>query len=241
VKRVVITQSNYIPWKGWFDQLALADELVLLDDAQYTRRDWRNRNRIRAAQATSWLTVPVEVKGRFDQRIDETRIADRSWAARHWQTIRQAYAQAQHLGAVEEQLAAAFARAGELELLSDVNRHLIEVVADLLGIDTPIRWSTDYEPEGARTERLVSLCVQAGATEYVSGPAARAYLDEELFRAEGIEVVWVRYDGYPEYRQLHGRPFEHDVSIVDLLLNLGSAGARAHMDCVTLEGNHVGA
>ena len=91
MKRVAIVQSNYIPWKGYFDMIASADEFVLFDDVQYTRRDWRNRNRIVLDGQLHWLTIPVETKGRYEQRIDETQIADHSWAANHLKTLQHAY------------------------------------------------------------------------------------------------------------------------------------------------------
>src|SRR3954465_9010354 len=94
VRRVAIVQSNYVPWRGYFDLIASVDEFVLLDDAQYTKRDWRNRNRIKTAQGTRWLSVPVQVSGRYTQAIYDTFVADPDWARSHWETIRQTYARA---------------------------------------------------------------------------------------------------------------------------------------------------
>ena len=95
-KRVAIVQSCYIPWKGYFDLINLVDEFILYDDRQYTRRDWRNRNRIKTPQGSQWLTIPVEVKGRFDQRIDETKISELDWAGKHWKTLEHNYRAAPH-------------------------------------------------------------------------------------------------------------------------------------------------
>jgi hypothetical protein len=225
MKRVAAVQSSYIPWRGYFDIVGLVDEFILLDEVQYTKRDWRNRNRVKTAQGPLWLTIPVQVKGRYHQRIDEVRIADGGWAERHWQTLRQSYAQATSFDAVAEQIAALYEQAAELERLSDVNRLFLEGLCPLLAIDTKLSWSTDYASEGAKTERLVSLCEQAGADEYVSGPAAKAYLDEGEFAERGVAVRWMDYEGYPEYPQLHP-PFEPAVSIVDLLFNTGSEAPR---------------
>lgn len=220
MKRVAAIQSSYIPWRGYFDVIGLVDEFILLDEVQYTKRDWRNRNRVKTAQGPIWLTVPVQVKGRYHQRIDEVRIADPGWAERHWQTLRQAYASAPAFDSVADQIASLYEDAAGLERLSDANRSLLEGLCPMLGIETRLSWSTDYSSAGSKTERLVTICEQAKADEYVSGPAARAYLDEDEFASRGIAVRWMDYEGYPEYPQVHP-PFEPAVSIVDLLFNAG--------------------
>ena len=224
-KRVAIIQSNYIPWKGYFDAINAVDEFVLLDDAQYTRRDWRNRNRIKtAAGEVRWLTVPVAVKGRYTQRIDETRISDPRFGERHWRTLQHAYGRAPWFGPVAEWLAPLYLERA-YERLSDCNRALLQAVCDALGIGTPLSWSTDYGVGGARSERLIALCRATGADEYLSGPAARTYLDEAAFAAAGIRVRWIDYDGYPPYEQF-APPFEHRVSILDLLFHTGPDAPR---------------
>ena len=223
-KRVAIIQSNYIPWKGYFDIINMVDEFILYDDRQYTKRDWRNRNLIKTAHGLRWLTIPVKVKGRFEQRIDETLIDDASWRDQHWRTIAQEYAGAPHFKEHRDAFGDLYAGA-TFERLSDVNRHFIEGACAILGITTRLAWSTDYEARGDRTERLVSLCQASGATEYLSGPAARSYIDEALFRDAGVALTYMDYAGYPEYPQLHGG-FEHGVSILDLIFNAGPDATR---------------
>lgn len=223
-KRVAIIQSNYIPWKGYFDIINQVDEFILYDDRQYTRRDWRNRNLIKTPGGLRWLTIPVQVKGRYEQRIDETLIADLAWAQRHWKTIEQNYSRAPHFDAYRGAIHEIYAQALDRHL-SAVNRRFIEGICTLLGIRTKLSWSTEYEASGDRTERLVSLCSSAGAEEYVSGPAARAYIDEAAFRDAGVRLTYVDYSGYPEYPQL-GQPFEHGVTILDLLFNVGDDARR---------------
>jgi len=223
-KRVAILQSNYIPWKGYFDIINQVDEFILYDDRQFTRRDWRNRNVIKTPQGLHWLTIPVQVKGRFEQRIDETMISDPEWSDRHWKTIAQAYRSAPYFGDMQAELAALYAGSRE-ERLSDVNRRFIEAVCGMLGIRTRLTWSSDYPAAGERTERLVNLCLLAGAREYLSGPAARVYIEEERFREAGIVLRYMDYSGYPEYPQLHGA-FEHGVSIIDLLFSVGPDAPR---------------
>lgn len=218
-KTICILQSNYAPWKGYFDLMQLADELVLYDDVQYTRRDWRNRNRLKSPNGVRWLTIPVAVKGRYFQRINETTISEPDWATRHWSTLLAWYSKAPFFERYRPVLEEFYATTRD-QYLSQVNRRLLEILRDLLGISTPFSWSSDYPASGEKTERLLSICRAARADRYISGPAARAYLDEARFRAEGIELAWMSYADYPTYPQLHP-PFEHGVSVLDLLFNVG--------------------
>jgi WbqC-like protein family len=218
-KTVAILQSNYVPWKGYFDLVRAVDEFILYDEVQYTRRDWRNRNRFKSPAGVRWLTIPVQAKGRYFQRIDETLISDPDWAVKHWSTLRAWYAKAPYFEHYRPVLEEAYLGIKD-ENLSRINRYLLEVLMELLGIDTPITWSTAYDGTGSKTDRLLSLCQAAGATCYLSGPAARAYLEEDLFQAQGIDVSWMSYEGYPTYDQIHP-PFDHHVSVLDLLFNVG--------------------
>lgn len=219
MKKVAILQSNYIPWKGYFDLIASVDEFILYDDMQYTRRDWRNRNQIKTPQGLQWLTVPVQVKGKYHQKIRDTEVDGHNWAKDHWQALLQNYRRAPHFQAIAEWLEPQFVGQSDTHL-SQLNRRLIESVCDYLGIKTIIRNSWDYELHEGKTERLASLCLQAGGKEYVSGPSARDYIDEKVFHDTGIRLTWFDYSGYPEYPQLWGA-FAHHVTILDLLFNCG--------------------
>jgi hypothetical protein len=223
-KTVAIVQSSYIPWKGYFDLINFADEFILYDDRQYTRRDWRNRNRIKTRQGVRWLTVPVEVKGRYHQRIDETNVSDPAWAQTHWRKLVQSYAGAPFFDLYRDRLEPMYLDLDERSL-SRINRRFLEAICALLGIETKLSWSTDYEAQGAKTERLVDLCRAAGATEYLTGPSARTYLEVDLLAAAGVSVRWMDYDGYPEYPQLYP-PFEHAVTVLDLLVHTGPDAPR---------------
>lgn len=218
-KKVLITQSNYIPWKGYFDAINQVDVLVLYDDMQYTRRDWRNRNRIKTAQGVQWLTIPVDVKGKYYQKINEAIIQDKSWSKMHWETIRHAYRQAACFEWCRERFEYLYANCQE-EYLSMVNYRFIKACCDLLDIKTEIKWSSEFELKGDKSEKLLNICLDLKATTYYSGPAAKDYLDEQLFADNGIAVNWLDYSGYPQYPQLHGA-FEHGVSIIDLFFNTG--------------------
>lgn len=219
LKRVAIVQSSYIPWKGFFDLIRAVDEFILLDDVQFTKRDWRSRNRIKTKDGLAWLTIPVHIKGKSAQLIQDTQISDPGWAARHWQTIQRAYARApffrQYAGVIEPLYARPVS-----DRLSAVNHSFIAAIAQALGIPTPLTWSSDYHPCEGRNERLIDICVKAGATEYLSGPSARVYLDEAAFAKAGVTVRFADYGGYPEYPQLHP-PFEHAVAALDLLFCTG--------------------
>jgi hypothetical protein len=192
---------------------------VLYDDQQYTRRDWRNRNRIKTAQGPIWLSIPVKVKGRYHQRIDETEISDPTWARRHWRTLEHAYGAAPGFDEYRSTFERLYRESDE-RLLSRVNRRFLAAICGLLGIRTRLSWSTDYAARGSRTERIVSLCQSVGASAYVSGPSARTYLDESAFARSGIELRYMDYSEYREYEQLYP-PFLHEVSVLDLLFHTG--------------------
>ncbi len=228
-KTVVITQSNYLPWRGGFDLFRRADEVILLDSVQYTRRDWRNRNVIKTANGPTWLTIPVEVKGRYSQAVDETRIVISDWAKNHRRTIEHAYRRAACFDGEAPFIFDLLDRVAGEAMLSAVNAMTLRALCERLGIATPIRHCVDVlDRERLQsmdpTSRLVALCAATGATRYISGPTARAYLNEKSFEAAGIEVGWMSYEGYAAYPQI-GDAFEPRVSIIDLLLNTGPKAA----------------
>ena len=225
-KTVVIVQSNYLPWRGYFDLMRRADEFILLDSVQYTRRDWRNRNIIKTPAGPQWITVPVEVKGRYRAAIDEVRVADPGFADKHIRAIELNYRKAKAFEQVAPWLFGLLREASRSSLLSTVNEQLLVAIARQLEIMTSIRRCTDLLKREAMngmdpSERLVALCKAAGATDYLSGPSARGYLDEWRFREAGVRVSWMDYSSYSEYPQLWG-PFAPAVSIVDLVLNTGA-------------------
>ena len=224
MKTIAIVQSNYIPWKGYFDMIAAVDEFILYDDMQYTRRDWRNRNQIKTPQGVQWLTVPVLVKGKYTQKINETQIEGAGWAADHWKALTQNYRRAAHFEAVAAWLEPFYAQPTPGDL-STLNRGLIEAICERLGIRTRITSSSDYELAEGKSERLADLCAQAGGTTYISGPAARDYIDERVFEERNIALRWFDYAGYPPYPQLWGE-FTHGVSVLDLLFTCGKEAPR---------------
>lgn len=218
-RRIAIVQSNYIPWRGYFDLMASVDEFVLYDDVQYTRRDWRNRNQIKTPQGAQWVTVPVKVKGKYLQSIRETEIEHATiWAADHLKAFSLNYRRADAFTEVMPWLEGLYSDLPAT--LSQLNARLLAAIAERLGIRTLLTDSSHYRLEGDKSERLASIAAQADASVYVSGPAALAYLDESVFHARGIKVEWFDYSGYQPYPQLWG-DFLPNVSILDLLFNCG--------------------
>lgn len=220
MKKIAILQSNYIPWKGYFDIINMVDEFILYDDMQYTRRDWRNRNKIMTPNGLLWLSIPVDNKGKFYQKINETRVAGYDWIESHWKSIQYNYARAEYYQEYAQRLKNVYDRCKEEKLLSRINYMFIQEICDILGIKTKITWSSDYELVDGKTERLVGLVKSAGGDAYLSGPAAKDYIVEEQFRDADIRLEWMDYSGYPEYRQLSDK-FEHGVSVLDLIFNEG--------------------
>lgn len=219
MKTVAIVQSNYIPWKGYFDLINAVDEFILFDDVQYTRRDWRNRNKIKTPNGPQWLTIPVDVKGKFLQKINETLVSDSTWRRTHLEALRHNYARAPYFAESKAWLETLYLGDDEVTL-SKINYRFLVAICQKLNIHTPIRWSSDYTIVEGKNERLISLCQQAEADVYISGPAARDYMDLGVWQQAGITVKFANYVGYAEYHQLHP-PFDHFVSALDLLLNEG--------------------
>ena len=220
-KRVAISQSNYIPWKGYFDNIAFVDEFVLYDDMQYTKRDWRNRNKIKTANGLKWLTVPVEVKGKFHQKIKDTKVSDPKWNLNHLDVLKNSYSKAQFFKEVFPFIQNLYYEAENILTISEINAFFIKSICSFLNIETKITFSSDYKIiNGGATEKLVAICKQTKATDYYTGPAAKNYMDDSAFVKEGINVNYYDYSGYLEYNQLHG-DFEHGVTILDLIFNKG--------------------
>ena len=219
-KKVAILQSNYIPWKGYFDIINMVDEFILYDDVQYTKNDWRNRNRIITKEGLRWLSIPVAHTGKFYQKINETKVVDHKWADRHWRSIECSYAKAKFFKMYAERFKKVYEACRAEDYLSRINYSFLKEICDILGIQTKITWSSDYRLAEGKTERLVQLVKDAGGNSYLSGPAAKDYIQEELFEEAGIELVWMDYSGYPEYEQSFGY-FEHCVSVLDLIFHEG--------------------
>lgn len=215
---VVILQSNYIPWKGYFDLIHDADLFIFYDDLQYTKNDWRNRNKVKTGNGAEWITIPVGLQ--TDQLICDVEIKDPIWQGKHWKTLLHNYGNAPHFARYRS-FFEDFYLGQKWPRLSEMNQYLIRHIArEFLGIKTVFGDSRQYALSGQKQDRLLDLLSKAGARRYVSGPAAKDYIEPERFEAADIELVWKDYSGYPEYPQ-KASPFVHGVSILDLIFQTG--------------------
>ena len=162
MKQVAILQSNYIPWKGYFDLIAAVDEFILYDDMQYTKNDWRNRNRIKTPNGLEWLTIPAGQD--ISRRIRDVELAPGNWQAKHWKSLTANYAKAPYFNDIAQWLRPLYLDQ-QHHNLSQLNQLLLQAVCDYLGITTRITRSWDYALGEGKTERLVDLCLQAGGQD----------------------------------------------------------------------------
>lgn len=218
LKTVVVLQSNYIPWKGYFDLIHDADLFIFYDDLQFTKNDWRNRNKIKSQKGAEWITIPVGPEK--NRLICEVEISNLSWQKKHWKTIRQNYSKAPYYNDYKEFFEDLYL-GKKWSNLSELNQYLIRTISkDFLGITTEYKNSRDYALSGKKLDRLLELVIKADAECYISGPSAKDYIESSRFNNAGIKLIWKEYSGYPEYSQRYP-PFEHGVSILDLLFNVG--------------------
>jgi len=226
MKKVAIVQSNYIPWKGYFDIIGSVDLFIFHDDLQYTKGDWRNRNKIKTPKGTEWLTIPC---GASEHRlICDVELTSVDWQRKHWNLIQTHYVKSPYF----KQYSPFFEEIylGQTwENLSEMNQHIIKAISiDLLGMTTLFDDSRAYKLEEAKENRVIELLNKVGAKIYLSGPTAKSYLTDFAFASAGIDLEWMNYDGYPEYPQLYP-PFEHSVSIIDMFFNCGKDTPRYMM------------
>lgn len=216
--KVGIIQPNYIPWRGYFDFIDEVDLFIFYDDVQYTRRDWRNRNRIKTPQGLKWLTVPVHFHQSTGQLICHSRIDhSRPWQQRHINLLQANYRQAPFYQRYADEFFALLNQ--PVETIAALNVRLARWIMAQLAIVTPTRLASELNAAGAKTDRLLDLLRRVGATTYLTGPAAKAYLEPEKFAAAGIALEYKAYV-YPPYPQLWGQ-FEPAVTILDLMFNCG--------------------
>lgn len=221
--KCVILQPSYIPWRGFFHQIAKADVFIFYDDVQYDKRGWRNRNRIKTAHGPQWLTIPVSASGVQQEGtpINQIKIQNETaWQEEHWKTIEQAYAKAPYFDQYAYMLYEFYKR--RTNYLVDFTVATTVALASILGLtDTRfIRSSSLDGIEGTKTERLINILTKLGADHYITGPSAENYIDHKQFDDRGIQLEFMEYN-YPDYQQLHG-DFEPQVSIIDLMFMQGS-------------------
>lgn len=218
--KTAVVQSNYIPWLGYFDLIKSVDTFVLYDNVQYTNRDWRNRNRIKTAQGIKWLSIPVE-SGEIGRRnIKDIRVFDSSWSHNHLETIRRNYSKAEFFDECFPTLRDLYNSISKSLYLSEINEFLLREICRLLEIRTEIVVARfDFDNTLTANEKLIEICKLFKSNMYVSGPAARAYLNEDEFSGQGIGVQYFQYRNRV-YKQLWG-DFQPGLSVVDELFNSG--------------------
>jgi len=220
--RCVILQPSYIPWRGYFHQIYKSDLFIFYDDVQYDKNGWRNRNQIKTSQGKKWLTIPVKTKGSVTKStpIHQIPIAwDKPWNEHHWRGIQYSYKKAPYFSMYAEFIEEIYSR--HPEYLAEFTIATTMEIAGLLGISqTRFQRSSEIPGiTGEKTDRLIQILISVGADEYISGPSARDYLEEEKFIEAGIHLEYMQYN-YPEYPQLY-LPFDGNVSIIDLLFMTG--------------------
>lgn len=221
--RAVILQPGYLPWIGFFDLAAKSDVFVILDCVQFDKRSWRNRNRIRTAAGWQWLTVPVITKGRFTQRIDETRIDNtRNWAHKHLVAIRTHYARAPHFKEFLPLFEEALGR--DWESLLALDMHFIRMLDDIFELGTNYVMASTLEPKAKKADLILEICKIVGADHYLNGDMGRSYLSPEPFEANGVKLEFHNYT-HPIYQQCYDG-FESHLSAIDLLFNCGKDGRK---------------
>lgn len=232
--RLVVLQSNYIPWKGYFDLMQASDLFIVYDSVQYTKNDWRNRNRIATRQGPTWLTIPVATAGKSDQAIRDASVSDHRWAKKHWRSVEQALGKRPFFDEFRSEWSDWYEQAASLDRLHRINLLFLHGLAAQLAIDTSIEVDDAYLPlDGSPSERLVMLCQRAGATHYLTGPAGLDYLDKRCFEEADIALEVIDYEGYPVYDQA-GPEFTHGVSVLDLLANTGAEAGRHLLGSIRL-------
>ncbi len=230
--KLAVIQPSYIPWRGYFHQIQKADVFLFYDDVQYDKHGWRNRNRVKTANGTIWLTIPVAAGGNVVERTPINRIRcvwRTAWNRKHWATIRQSYGRAPHFDRYAPLLESFYARRDEL--LADFTIDLTLALSRELGIQGTrfVRSSELPGIEGSGTDRLLCLLRAVGADHFISGPTARDYIDEEKVARAGVTLEYMTYD-YPEYEQLHP-PYDPHVSILDLLFMKGAEAGEHVWGC----------
>ncbi len=218
----VILQPSYIPWRGYFHQIALADVFVFYDDVKYDKNGWRNRNKIKTPNGPIWLTIPVLTKGVETNKtpINAVRIDwSKKWAAKHINAITTNYSKAPFYKKYASDIFD-FLNTKQ-ELLADITIELTIHLSNLLGITTTrfVRASSLESISGEKTERIIQILKKLGIKKYISGPSAKNYIEDEAFKMAGIELAYMNYD-YAEYPQLYP-PYDPFISIIDLLFMTG--------------------
>lgn len=218
---VSIHQPQYLPWLPYFLKIAESDVFILLDSVDFQKNGIQNRNQIKTAQGASWLTVPV--KHQLGQKILDIEINNSvDWRKKHWNTIFQNYGKASSFKAYLSDLESLYSQ--EWNSLVEINIRILEMLLRWMKIPTKIVRSSQMNAKGKASELVLNLCLEAGATSYISGTGGKNYLDEDAFKSAGI-IINYNSPALPSlYPQMHTKAgFLNDLSALDILLNCGDS------------------
>jgi hypothetical protein len=226
--KIVILQSNYIPWKGYFDLINDADIFCFLDEVQYTKNDWRNRNKLYSKNGLFWLTIPINKKS-VNHKISEVLLEDHYWQEKHFKSIVQTYSSAPQLNNLLPLLEDIYLKR-QWQYLSQLNQFLVKEICNLIGIKTKIVDSKDYQLADKKVDRIISLVKQMNGTEYISGISGANYLngEEEAFNRNNVKLTYKNYGNYKIYQQ-NLPVFENAVSIMDTLMFIPQSNLLEHI------------
>lgn len=220
---VSVHQPQYLPWIGYFHKIAHSDVFVFLDNVQYKKREFQNRNKIRAKEGSLWLTVPVITKEKYTQKINDVLIDKTShWQKKHWQSIEMCYSKAKYFKEHYDFFKDTYEK--DWDKLIDINMHVIKYILNCLEINIPVYLETDLNIEGEKTTRIINICKKLNASTYLSGVGAKDYLIEEEFVKAGIKLIYQEFK-HPEYTQVYPG-FESHLSFIDLLFNCGKESGK---------------
>lgn len=231
---VAIQQPEHLPWIGFFNKMMQCDLYVYLDNVQFKKRYFENRNRICIKDGEQWLTVPVLTKGNFDQKIRDVAIQDdAAWKRKYLGTLEHNYRKAPYWADVQSIVSPALESAGTS--LLDLNLSLIEGVRRYLGITTKTVMASSLGVDGfSGSDIILEISKATGASVYISGPDGRNYLKLDEFAAAGIRVLYHDFI-HPEYAQMHGG-FKSHMAVVDIIANCGPGSAKIIRECCTIDG-----
>ena len=219
--KVAITQSNYLPWKGYFEIIKFVDEFIFLDEVQFTRRDWRNRNLIRNAEKKVWITLPVKSKGNYKEIISKIQVSNNNWRSSHLKIIESHYSKSEYFEETYKFVKNCFDKL-DTNNLSDINKFLIIEISRYLGFKTKFLDSKTIKINSTNdpSQRIFEIANARKAKIYVTGPAAKNYLNENKFTNNSINVEWFDYKDTKVYNQSY-QYFIPNLSIIDCMMNCG--------------------
>jgi hypothetical protein len=217
--RISILQSNYVPWVGFFHLIASSDAVVVLDSVQFTKNDWRNRNRIVGPNGPFWLTIPIRRPAKLSTPIDQITVAGHEWSQNHLKSIVASLKKRPYWKQHEASILTAYESVGKMGLLTDINVTFMRTLMKQMSIETPLvsdrsLGSLPIDPNS----RLITLCHRLGANTYLTGPAGMNYLKLRDFQRHGLNIQIFQYSAYGPYEQTCSN-FTREVSVLDFLAN----------------------